>query len=144
MTLEELPMDREFYEVLSGEFSAASDPDQTRRHTLGKLAIATLKRGTAMQPDFYSYSPSWAPNTVAEILLLGSSIRTLSIVEGGTFVDGSSWCQFSLVVKPALSLVTRDSEGTGTIEPLAIGPELERLKLETAQKATDFYSRVAV
>ena len=58
-----------FYDALSGEFTPATDP---RQHTLGRLAVATIKKGSYSLQDSgsypaYSYTPSWAPEVTCEV-----------------------------------------------------------------------------
>lgn len=61
----------EFYDVLSGEFLPQTDPAR-KRHTLGRLAVATYRRGERIQlvsdlttPGTVTmlYDPSWATHT---------------------------------------------------------------------------------
>lgn len=66
MSLENQPhtFDDHFYDLLSGEFQAVSDPNQ-RTHTLAQLAVATCTKGNKIQTydgyTQYRYTPSWAP-----------------------------------------------------------------------------------
>ncbi len=64
-----------FYDALSGEFAPKSDPSK-RNHTLGRLVVATFRKGDVVEENYdpgepglsaISYSPSWAPNSVARV-----------------------------------------------------------------------------
>jgi hypothetical protein len=72
----QLPHELLFFDALSGEFYPSGDTEG-RAHTLGRLAIAVVARGELLpflssaqteETRALSYTPSWAPDTLAVAL----------------------------------------------------------------------------
>lgn len=63
-SIENLSIRPLFYDALSGEFNPATDPQ--RKHTLGRLIVATFLKGDTRlghpyaDPLEFTYRPSWA------------------------------------------------------------------------------------
>jgi hypothetical protein len=132
-----------FYDAISGEFRAASDPHRT--HTLGRLVTATFMKGTHKNPGFstpdfkpfaMTYKPSWAPKAEVEIYgLKKDQLNHISFVTVG--LDGvgeghdrrlSIW-DCSVAADPSSNLGIRLPEADDIKDfPVELGETLEHAR----------------
>lgn len=80
----------EFMDALSGDFSEPQPG--TRKHTLGRLAMATFKRGSRSDHrtrESFRYSPSWAIQIDAHVDAYALDDNGLYRMKGIMLVDSS-------------------------------------------------------
>jgi hypothetical protein len=132
-----------FYDAISGEFRAASDPQKTQ--TLGRLVTAAFMKGVHKNtgfstPDYrpfaLAYRPSWEPTTEVEIY--GQSkdqlnhVTFVSVGVGDIGVDHarrlSIW-DCSVAADPSSNLGIRLPDADDIVQfPVELGEALERTR----------------
>ncbi len=135
-----------FYDALSGEFAPTCDPEK-RKHTLGRLSMAAIQKGEAIQVDRwrrdFEYEPSWAPGVLAtavcshmpEDALMSheTEVLTLAVIDLAN-TEGDSLT----VIEEENTLKIVENEIIYDI-PFQLGPDIVRARHITTNRAESFF-----
>jgi hypothetical protein len=141
-----------FYDALSGEFSPPTDP-LNRKHTLGRLAVATFIKGGSVSENYVvngfqatpviQYKPSWAEKVSSTISLevdKNTMVHSLTQLDLRTSDRGLTVIDMRRGNKPR-GIVLISNEGD-QILPLDLDENLDAARLAVSEEAQKIFDSV--